>query len=46
MKGYDIQKRGVDLKRNQVNHIEMKRCLLKVMYKKKEKDLSFSAVVR
>lgn len=38
MKGYDIQKRRVDLKRNQVNHIEMKRCLLTVMCKKKEKE--------
>lgn len=49
MKGYAIQKRRVDLKRNQVNHIEMKRCLLKIMYKKKEKEkkkTSFSAVVR
>lgn len=36
MKGQDIKKRRVDLKSNQVNHLEMKRCLLKIMYKKKK----------
>lgn len=50
MEGYDIQKRRVDLKRNQVNHIEMKKVFthgnVQEKRKRKETDSSFSAVVR